>query len=143
MLVQLHFQVVIAFAPQTLVLQHLIPSQSQRHSRIPPSSCICLYNHCAMRIPRRPFLLSLSAFSPPLAPLLSSRLRFASGICAKPPRSLANATSPGSFFSPLFRLLPLPNLVFLCSKLFNFSYDLAFVTRSAKSSFVVELAIYL
>ncbi|RDY11013.1 Cytosolic purine 5'-nucleotidase, partial [Mucuna pruriens] len=49
-----------------------------------------------MRIPKRHLSFSLSNFSPQLAPLLSPRLRFASGICAKPPRPLANATSPGA-----------------------------------------------
>ncbi|KAL3022757.1 hypothetical protein AAZX31_04G031400 [Glycine max] len=48
-----------------------------------------------MRFPKRHFSFSLSNFSPPLPPLFSPRLLFVSGIGAKPPRSLANATSPG------------------------------------------------
>ncbi|XP_015933878.1 uncharacterized protein LOC107460071 isoform X1 [Arachis duranensis] len=101
MLVQLHFLAVIAFAPETLVLQNLIPSQSRFPPPRPPSSspCLCLFNnHFAMRIPKKPLsLFSLSTFSSyQLAPLFSSRLRFSSGISAKPPRSLANATSRGA-----------------------------------------------
>ena len=150
MLVQLHFQAVIALASQTLVLQHLIPSQSQHHSRIPrPPSCICLFNHCAMRIPKRPFSLSLSNFSPQLAPLLSSRLGFASGICAKPPRSFANATLPGSFFPLSFACFAF-RIWFSCALSFLISLMILLlsclfkqVTCSAKSAFVVELAIYL
>ncbi|MED6184639.1 hypothetical protein PIB30_049456 [Stylosanthes scabra] len=108
MLVQLHFQAVIAFATETLVLQNLIPSQSRFQPPRSPSSsssssssclCLCLFNnHFAMRIPKWSLSLSsLSSFSShQLAPLFSSRLRFTSGISAKQPRSLANATSPGA-----------------------------------------------
>ncbi|CAJ1973307.1 unnamed protein product [Sphenostylis stenocarpa] len=47
-----------------------------------------------MLILKRHLTFSLSNFSPQLAPLLSPRLRFASGICTKRPHSGANATSP-------------------------------------------------
>lgn len=111
MLVELHFHsnfelvLAFAFAPQTLTLQcprNLIPS----HSLSPP--CPRLFNRCTMRIPEGRLTFSLSNFSPRLAPLLSTRLRFFSGICAKRPHSVASATSPGS-------LLPssLPSLI-LC-----------------------------
>uniref|UniRef100_A0A0R0JG80 5'-nucleotidase n=4 Tax=Glycine max TaxID=3847 RepID=A0A0R0JG80_SOYBN len=92
MLVKLHFQfevvnaIALWFAPvQWPHPQHLIPSQC------PPR----LFNRCTMRIPKRHLSFSLSNFSPQLPPLFSPRLRFASGICTKPPRSLANSTSPG------------------------------------------------
>ncbi|KAK7409968.1 hypothetical protein VNO78_00411 [Psophocarpus tetragonolobus] len=100
MLVKLHFhfQVVIAFAfePQKPTLQcpqHLIPFPSF-HS---PCPRLCLFNRSTMRIPKRHLSFSLSTFSPQLAPLLSPRLLFASGICSKlsRSRSLANAASPG------------------------------------------------
>ncbi|WVZ20233.1 hypothetical protein V8G54_007555 [Vigna mungo] len=98
MLVELHFHsnfelvVAFAFAPQTLTLhcpRNLIPS----HSLSPP--CPRLFNRCTMRIPEGRLTFSLSNFSPRLVPLLSPRLRFFSGICAKRPHSVANATSPG------------------------------------------------
>ncbi|KAL5189604.1 Cytosolic purine 5'-nucleotidase [Glycine soja] len=79
-LAKLHFRLRLCKFPQ-----HLIPSQC------PPR----LFNRLTMRFPKRHFSFSLSNFSPPLPPLFSPRLLFVSGIGAKPPRSLANATSPG------------------------------------------------
>ncbi|CAK8568993.1 unnamed protein product [Lathyrus sativus] len=50
-----------------------------------------------MRIPKRLSSFSLSYFSPQLvAPLLSSRICFAFGICGKPCRSFVNIASPGA-----------------------------------------------